>query len=320
MVPIISEGQHIILNDGYQELPELPVGEYMAFYVAKRHGLLRLPEIKALSADSYDVKIEVDFTWKTTHPKVITKVQEPLLQFTSFCEAATKAAIREYPHHDLVGTANNTVQASAQLCEMIRQQIGRLQHRCGISVVDLNIRSLHGDAAILEPVKEYVTAQSQKNVIEINGEIKKLEKEYEFLVESIRQQTLALESARDNYAQEPQRQQERILHAIDEISRMATLPMRLFENTNPGYQASMLSMDLTAFARAMEHGFDTISKLALSSTLPQETNKAIEELLENKITPLKGNGRSGVQFPGTANIKPFRDPSRKPPSNEGLAS
>jgi hypothetical protein len=318
MVIISSDNECIVLGEGYQEILDFPWGRYQAYFVSTRKGYFPLSEIRSLSADSLEIRLSVDIYWKVTKPEVLVGVREPIEQFIASCEGGIAMAIRENCHEAIIGTTLNAGRPMKDLYHQIWRRIGGLQNQCGIAVAKFNIRSIYGVPEITEKAKDYITTQVGQKVIAAIGENRKIEKEYEFIAESIHQRMMALGVARDNLAQEPERLQERVTCAIREIAQMVNIPMRNTGIGNSSSQSLLIGLD-PAFAKAMEHAADTIRDLALATTLPKETVAILDDLLKTTMASSKGNGHNRGLKPIVESFLPALDQAKRPLSDESVA-
>jgi hypothetical protein len=317
MVIVLANGKRIVLDEGYQYRPEIPVGRYQAYFVAKCQGNLLLT-IETLTADAINIKVGVTLGWEIVNPRRITRVSSPVQQFTDLSEAAISEVFSRYKYEQIVGTIENSTLNLSEISRKIWEEISALQHQCGIAATRLKIRSSCGDSTLLDQAKDYLKANLNRKVIDVNGEIKTSEESYSALVASIRQKSLALEDARNNLAQEPQRLQERILNAMHEIGRVITNQANMDASSVPGFQPYSYKLD-PAYAKAIEVAVTALRDLAISSTLPKEMHETIHPILKSTETSLKGNEHKRSQSSSLLPSRPPKDHTRQKMGNEPLA-
>jgi hypothetical protein len=235
------------------------------------------------------------------------------------CEAIFSEVFNRHKYEEIFGTFENAKPNLRAISQEIWRQVASLQHQCGISATNLKIRTVRGDSALSDQANNYLKAKFNQKMVEVAGETRSSEESYAALVTGIHQKALALEDVRNNLAQEPQRLQERILTAMQEIGRIITTQANIDGSSVPGFQQYYYKMD-PAYGKAMEVAVTALRDLASSSTLPTEMQKLMAPLMQQVQEVSSGsNGHKGIQAVSYLPAKPPKDHARQKITNEPLA-
>ena len=274
----IEPEKRITREEGLLELPNLPVGEYQAYFVKKKHGRLCIPDVHARSSDSFDLKTGITVAWSVSNPKKITSAQNPFDQLQKQCVSALTSLLREYAHDEIIGTVDRPVKSTKWLEDLLLEKIQQDPCQFGISVNHIAIRSFSGDAKVLSRKHGQYFTKMDQQVVEAKIEIDKQKANAALYQETQRQRALAIESYQKNFSMEPARKQERAITAMKEISSMIESSMKSLTLSQAGYQQNLAAVS-PEYSQAIISAVNAIHDLA--STTPGSDQ--IDEIFENSF-------------------------------------
>ncbi len=294
-VVVVTSENRLTLREGPQWL-SLKAGFYHLYTVSLRKHSLTLIDVRAPTGDSYTITLSLNMDWEAAIPELVTRIPYPLARLDDLCRGAIMRVITQYTHEKLVGTPEKPVHLNGQLTDAISDLLKRSRHSTGITVSNLSLQKLVGDASIMRPQLEKAAAiergKAARQTAELRGATEQQEAETAFKVAQWEhQQKLIpelLERVYRDHRQDRQWGQERILTALNSLSQLAA---GLSQNT----MQEMLTPEFQPFPpltgdtliKALEAILAEINHLALAAP---STAKAInaEELIQSYNQMLQG--------------------------------
>jgi len=287
-VAIGPTGRLINLTGGYNLLP---TGRYIIHYVDKQSRVNLIPKTSEITADGFQIAMELAINYRVIDPIKALEVQNPIDMLLRLLQANLKEFIRSHKYDEIMGDANGQKIDNEQVVIYIREQhIGSSPLARLFYIVDVVVKEKVGDPKVIELREKYQISQRQldnqkalqtmnqeleKKVVDQDALIKKIKAEsavtQQNIVQKMEMQKIALEKARADF----QYRQENWRVAVDAI--VQTLSNQTYPPDSAEYEViKELLMELRA--STLQSGETAAAQGGKSPNGPPKGSDRINEL------------------------------------------
>lgn len=137
------------------------IRDYTIQYFDMRQQNIKLPEIRSISSDAWDVMFTMELFWQVRSPLQIVNIPKPKETIESICFSTVIDFIRTNHHDAMVSTPGRIPLATAGIANQIHSALSRNTTLQGIEIIAVLIMDIKGDQRRTEVVQKSTVRKTE---------------------------------------------------------------------------------------------------------------------------------------------------------------